>query len=380
MLPIPSNPLSNRWLPAAAIVLVGLSIVLAPWLVWQAKAKTPRGVLIVDKTVPFKAYREHAVFTWLLHNLKISRKDGGFLNERDYVGYDPETREGRDLKQSDFLGIDTAFIADTYGVYTLDYEKPGDIAALERSEKIHGGFTSDEVSLLDDLLARGGTIIAEFNTFASPTEDAPREGLERLFGARWTRWAGRYWTDMQDAAEVPMWVGRAYERRYGIPMTVRGPAFVLIRDDVDIVVLQPGIHVSPEVLSLLRTQQAPDLSGLPTEAHPLYWLDILENQDAEIVYQYVFSVTDEGRSLMSAHGIPERFPAMLRKRDPRNGGVSYYFAGDFIDTKTALGDPEYSGLLLSRKWLRGRSRDNGEATLWGWYLPVVEHLLLGSRE
>jgi hypothetical protein len=72
------------------------------------------------------------------------------------------------------------------------------------------------------------------------------------------------------------------------------------------------------------------------------------------------------------HRIPARFPAMLRRR---GGGTAYYFAGDFIDTKLDLGDPERAGLLRLRSTTRGASTESPEAAFWGWYAPILRRIL-----
>ncbi len=356
------------------LIVVGLAIVLGPRIVWHLTPTQQRGIVIIDKTVPFRSYREHSVFTWLLHNLKLADRHGDLASETQYLGYDPVAKRGVDFTTNDIAFADTVFIADTYGVYQLDYKVPGDIAALERSPKIYGGLSDDEVGALEQFEQRGGTIIAELNTFASPTADAPRARFEKLVGAKWSHWVGRYWSDMTDSSEVPKWVARFYERHYHKPLEVDGPAFVLVKEDEDIVVLQPNLDLLPDILTIHRTAEAPDLSGLPQETHALYWTDIVERTDAEVLYEYAFALTAAGKATFNEHGLPERFPAMLRKRG-KNKGTPYYFAGDFIDTKLDLGDPERAGLLQWRRYARGSSGEPSEAFFWGWYAPVLARLI-----
>ena len=77
------------------------------------------------------------------------------------------------------------------------------LAALERSKKIYGGLTAEEARVVEAAQRRGTTIIAEFNTMASPTGHAARETLERVVGVRWTQWIGRYFPLLEDRDEVP---------------------------------------------------------------------------------------------------------------------------------------------------------------------------------
>ena len=85
-------------------------------------------------------------------------------------------------------------------------------AALERSPKIYGGLTDTEAGAVGEALRAGKTIVAEFNTMASPTGARARETLESVLGVRWTRWIGRYFARLEDRSEVPEWLRRDYER------------------------------------------------------------------------------------------------------------------------------------------------------------------------
>jgi hypothetical protein len=356
------------------VALTALIVLLAegPHLVWMLRARRTLAIAIVDKTVPFRNYREHAFVPWLLRSAKVSNPGGRFLDEtHDYVGYDPVRRRGQDVEAAHVASADVLFIADTYGVYVGDYEEPGDIAALERSPKIYGGMTRDEADVVEAFAARGGLVIAEFNTFASPTNDAARRKLEATFGARWTKWVGRYWPDMQDPNEVPRWVGRVYQRVYGRPLEVRGAAFVFVREDQDIFVLEAGRHLDPEVVTLHRTAEGADLEGLPRESAYRYWLDVVECTAGDVLYEHVLHLTPDGAALVAAHGVPARFPALVR----RHGRPTFYFAGDFVDSGVERGDPERAALLWWRRVMSALNAAPEERFLWGWYAPVLDRLI-----
>lgn len=81
------------------------------------------------------------------------------------------------------------YIADTYGVYENDFnEKP----STERSKLVYGGLSLVEVELIKKAGYKGRTVIAEFNSFSSPTNEAAREQIYDLLGLRWTGWISRY--------------------------------------------------------------------------------------------------------------------------------------------------------------------------------------------
>ncbi len=355
----------------AAVTGVVLALALGPHVAWWLTRSRSLRVVIVDKTVPFRNYREHAAVPWILHAMKVRAPTGRFLDPAlDYVGFDPETKTGHDLTDADLASADTLVVTDTYGVYAGDYENPDEHAALERSAKIYGGLSNGEAAAIDAFAARGGLVVAEFNTFASPTETAARTRLEGLFGVRWTRWVARYWPDLQDANEVPRWVGATYERVYHAPFNVTGAGFVFVHEDGDIVVLREKEDLDPDVLTQDRTPAGAEF-GLPERGAFRYWIDVLEAKGAEVLYEHVVHATSGGWRKLAAHGLPLRFPAITRR------GVTYYFAGDFADSGIERGSPE-------RAWLLGyrRTRANGcggaggdESFFWGFYAPIMERLL-----
>lgn len=87
----------------------------------------------------------------------------------------------------------------------------------ERSELIYGGITLEEVEFIKRSAYKGTTVIAEFNTFASPTDIRAKNALYDLLGLRWTGWIGRYFKDLSIGGEVPVWVVRNYEAQQNKP-------------------------------------------------------------------------------------------------------------------------------------------------------------------
>ncbi len=356
----------TRILPALALLAI---YEWGPHWWWLARTGTPAKILIVDKTVPFRNYREHAAFTWLLHNLKITTPSGDpYREESNYLGYDPNQKVGHDLTADDVQDADAIFFGDTYGVYVGDYKRPGDVAALERSQKIYGGISREEATLLDAYAQKGGTLIAEFNTFASPTEDAPRAQMEAIFGAKWTHWVARYWEDLSNDEEVPQWLRRDYLRRYGVELEHKGSALVFVHEDDDIVALRPGEDIDADVMTMEKTS-AGDASW-PKTAHYVYWFDVVELTTGTSVYDYRVETTDAGAKKLAEHKLPVKFPAVIHAA--RN---TWYFAGDMIDTAAEKGDPERAGLLTWRRYTRGSIGADG-SVLWGFYFPILEDLIM----
>ena len=344
-------------------------LLLTPHVLWRLRAGRQLEVVIVDKTVPFRQYREHAALPWLLHALKLQGKSGRFLDAaHDYLGFDPSTHTGTDLSPADLLGVDALLIADTYGVYHGDYGRDGEQAALERSPLIYGGMTDDEASAVERFANKGGLVIGEFNTFASPTEDAPRSRLERVFGAHWTRWVGRYWPNLRDRNEVPPWVAESWQKLTQTPFNMSGPGLVLVRDDNAIVVLRGGEDLGENVLTQERTR-AGEIAGLPPSASFRFWFDVLVPDDGEVLCEHVIDVTPSGAAKLAAQHLPSRFPAVVRR------GTAWYLAGDFVDSAIELGTPELAGLLTWKSYLARVGGVPEERFFWGWYAPLVGKLL-----
>jgi len=351
------------------LVLLALGVLVGPSVVWRLKKARTLDVVIVDKTVPFQKFREHAAIPWILHAMKLQGSGGQFLDAAtDYVGFDPRTKVGHDLTAAALAKADVLVVTDTYGVYQGDYERPGDQAALERSPKIYGGLTSDEATAMEAFVARGGLVLAEFNTFASPTPLPVRERVEKLFGVRWTRWVARYWPNLQDANEVPSWVGRVWERVTHTPFTMKGGGLVFVREDEDIVVLLDHEDLTADVVTQERTPRGAAFE-LPAKGAFWFWMDVLTAEGAEVLHEHVIGATPAGQQKLTAHGLPARFPALTKRGD------AWYFAGDFVDNAIDLGTPERAGSLVWREHMSGCGGAGADETFfWRFYVPIVTRL------
>jgi hypothetical protein len=204
-------------------------------------------------------------------------------------------------------------------------------------------------------VARGGLVLAEFNTFASPTPLAVREHIEKLFGVRWTRWVARYWPDLQDANEVPAWVGKVWERVTHGPFTMTGGGLVFVREDEDIVVLLDHEDLTADIVTQERTSRGA-AESLPARGAFWFWMDVVTAADSEVLYEHVVGTTPSGEQKLARHGLSARFPALTKRGDV------WYFAGDFVDTAIDLGTPERAGALAWRERMSGCGAGTDEAS------------------
>lgn len=377
-----------RWLWPLALAA---AFVLVPWGLHSLGPERRLAVVVLDKTVPFATYVEHRSLFWLLDHLKIVGPGGSRYDpSRDYLGAFPGPRPGdrpsrtADLTEDAVRAVDLLYLADTYGVYEGDLESgPAMKAALERSPKIYGGLSLAEAEAAARALDRGATVVAEFNTLGSPTEAPARSVLEAALGVRWTRWIGRYFPRLEDPDEVPQWLRRDWEREWSARWEFAGPGYVLLQDDAHCEVLLVGRHVEEVGLTLERERPVDALlrEAADKTSYP-YWFDLVEARPGtEVLASFWWHLTEAGRQRLERRGLPERFPAVTRKRSAA-GGVAYYFGGDFADNPLERAPVPLAGYLWARRALEQLKIAPSEgAFYWRFYAPMMVRMLgeLASR-
>lgn len=377
--------MSVRWVWPVAIVA---ALFLIPWGCYVVRPERRLDIVVVDKTVPFENRLEHRSLFWLLNHLKIVRPDGEpYDRDVDYVGAFPGPEPGdppertTGLTFEDALRADLIYFADTYGVYRDDLESgPAMRAALERSPKIYGGLEPLEARAAARALESGKTVVAEFNTMASPTGREARETMEAVLGVRWTRWAGRFFSRLENEEEVPGWMRRNYERIREERWEFRGPGYVLVRDDDWIEVLRVGEEAERIPLTIERELPVDPLLVAAKDRIPYpYWTAIVRTDPGvKVLASYVSHLTPAGRERLRDLGIPMRFPAVCRRVAP-GGGVAYYFAGDFADNPMHGSRVPFAGYVAYKRWSEGVKLAPSEtAFYWRFYVPMMQRLLLGS--
>ena len=374
-----------RW--SWPILLLGL-LILVPWTIHVRAPSRALDVVVIDKTVPFRNRIEHRSLFWLLNHLKIAKPaGGGYDRDRDYLGAFPGPVPGdppawtTDLTAERAARADLVYLADTYGVYRKDLESgPAMKAALERSEPLYGGLTEAEALAARDAVAAGRTLIAEFNTLASPTGDIARKTLENTLGVRWTRWIGRYFARLEDRDEVPEWMRRDYEREWNRKWEFTGPGYVLLQDDAHCEVLQVGPE-APRIALTLEVVRPADavLEDCADGTSYPYWFDVVEaGPGASVLANFRWRLTPAGLGRLKARNLPEVFPAVTRSMVP-GGGAAWYFAGDFADNPMPDGRVPFAGYLTVRRWAERIKLSPSElAFYWRFYAPMMARLIDGA--
>ncbi len=360
-------------------------VVVVPWAIWEARPERRLDIVVLDKTVPFEDRVEHRSLFWLLDHLKIARPGGGaYDRDTDYLGAFPGRVPGAppartvDLTPERASRADLVYLADTYGVYRDDLlSASARKAALERSPKIYGGLAPEEAASARAAMDAGKTLVAEFNTLGSPTGGEARAVLEETLGVRWTRWIGRFFLDLSDRNEVPEWMRLGYAREWGRPWDFRGPGYVLVQDDAHCEVLRVGVE-SPRIGLVLEREEPVDpllREAASGTAYP-YWFDVVTAEPGtRVLASFRWRLEPEGLARLKARGLPETFPAVVR-RDAPGGGTAYYFAGDFADNPMPDGRVPFAGYTTFRRWLeRGKLAPSGLAFYWRFYVPMMERLV-----
>lgn len=380
----PPRSRRRRWIGA----LVALSALLAaPFVSWRLQPDRRLAVVIVDKTVPHRNWREHASFVWWLEHRKVRLPDGRAYDiARDYVGAHPGTARRDTITDASLAGAALIYVADAYGVYDGDFaddararQADSTRTALERSSLQYGGLDRGEVAALASARARGAVIAAEFNTIATPTaRGAAGEAAARLFGARHTDWIGRWYADLASADEIPGWMRAQYQRYKRRSWDFTGAGVVLVSEvDDRVVVLDASLLADPLPVRLVRDARRDPLTDGITDGRPYpFWFGGLAPLDGtQVLAWYELAVNDAGADLLTAARFPGRFPALTVRRD---GPAVLLAAGELADMGSRL--PIFArtrGVDGIRRWLARRGAEMHEAddALWHVAGPVWDALL-----
>lgn len=304
------------------IVLVIVAVVFSPRIYWSIKESKQLTVNVIDKTVPKKDYREHNGLFQVLDYEKVVDKSGELYDiGKDYFGFDPYDGVAGAKYQVDTVP-DLIYITDTYGVYSDDLEENPD---GERSTLIDGGMGLLEWNAIMASKSEQTTLIAEFNSFASPTEEDVSKIMQENLGVHWDGWIGRYFPDFE-SDEVPVWLIVDYEKQYGKKWAFENDGLAFVHNAGRVVVLDNTAN-DGEVRFTPTNQGAADFPAMRSAPYT-YWFDIIKPLEGSVeLAHYTLALEDKGKSLLEDAGIPTAFPAIVHNASTK----TYYFAGDYAD-------------------------------------------------
>lgn len=376
--------IKDYWIEVVWFFVLGIPAIM--YLVWAFSPKTNANVLIIDKTVLNDQCWEHRSVNWVLDYLKIVKSDGSFYKpQEDYKGFFPIDRPR--FKALDFKGrteaelkqqaenTDLLVMADTYGIYSNEWYNLGSIN--ERSSRVYGGLDDEELRLMELMRQKGKVILAEWNMFSNPTADWKRDKMQQMFGFKVPGWVGRYYRslDTLNNPDLPVWLYRGYMSQHGNkwPFNGEGYAFVNERNDkVEIISYED--HMEDPVGKIEATVRAQEEYGLPASINYPYWAEVCEaGDDIEVLAYHTLKLKPEGRKILQAAGIPERFPAVLRQR---KNYAFYYFSGDFSDSRVSMFTRFFKGIhVVDWMFYPGLDPDDNLRFFWQFYRPLMSTII-----
>lgn len=350
-------------------IILFVIVVTSPFWLWKIQPAKKLNVLIVDKTVPDRSYREHKGLVWVLNNGKyIKNNMQPYTIASDYKGFEPKTEGKYQISHlpKNLNAYDVMYLTDQYGVYKEEFSRENELG--KRSEKVYGGLDEREVDHIEKALisGKGKTIISEFNTFGSPTSEAVRAKISNLLNLNWSGWTGRYFSDL-NSSEVPEWIKRNYEQTHR-QWKFTGQGFVFVSKNNYIVVINhKDLKGSGALFRLTdkgKQQFSQELDGVYQ-----YWFDINEarNKD-EILATYQLPISNKAKRKLKEYGIPASFPAIINHQNIKYS--SYYFSGDFADETEVPGIYQTTGLDLWKKHFSARN-----SFYWDVYVPLMKNIL-----
>ncbi|MFC5404787.1 hypothetical protein [Cohnella soli] len=359
-----------KWLLGLILFLAVLSV---PLIVWQLQSSEVLRVAILDKTVPDNTYREHKGLTWLLNYYKYVHPDKtAYSVKDDYFGYVPGESDANSVRELDTKDdYDLLYVTDTYGVYKNDLT--GNVVEGNRSDKIYGGLQKDDIKQIKNAIYKGTTLIAEFNTFGSPTEADVREEMYGLLGLRWSGWIGRYFADLSEGGEVPKWAIDNYNNQTGEKWAFKGAGFLFVNDKDYVAVLEDGKDTRSRGSEFVLTDKGKAFVGKSVRTRYNYWFDVIEaGEGNEVLANYELNLTEAGTRKLQQLGIPSTFPAVTRNDAQMYS--SYYFAGDFADNKEVSGFHQAAWLDRVYSVLARDSGGSQEKFYWKAYRPLMKRI------
>lgn len=376
--------MKSTWVKIGLIgVLLTVLSIVGAFVLWEWEEPTSINMAIINKTVRDDSYKEHHGLMWVLNSEKYVNQNNETYNlAEDYYGPIPDESDGQlevrtlpeELDEIDFI-----YIADTYGIYEDDFEGEG--VHQEHSELIYGGLEREEWERIQQRLSEDNpsSLIVEFNTLASPTEEDLANEVSQYLGIERTGWVGRYFEELDPSVteEIANWKVEQYEETQ--EWTYSGPGFVLINEAEDeLVILEEGEDVTEDGIHIQFTEIGEERFGLSESLAYMQWFDIVEATDEDaVVANYEWSLMETGEEKLDKHHVPKQFAAITHVE--RNQTESYYFAGDFSDVSSLPHFHNYVGV----NWLWSnvpRSHFSEQNFFWDTYVPLMKTILAEHTE
>lgn len=337
------------------ILISCIFIFFIPRIIWMMSEKYAIDILVVDKTVPTTEYKEHLGLYWILHQERISKDNGEFYDFAiDYHGYDPyEQKTTQPLSIENEKHFPLVYIADTYGVYN------------DEDTLVDGGITLSEWLSISKAKKEDGILIAEFNTFSSPTSSSVARAIAKDLNIEWTGWIGKYYPNLSND-DVSDWIKMQYEKQYGKKWSFQKGGLIFIHHNKEIVVLEE----SKQPMRVLFQPANDENSTLLAEVKKsefYFWFDIVEPKNGSVVLaNFQLQLTEDERAFLESHQIPPTFPAITH----HSKNNTFYFSGDFAK----LNQYSFSSMYFGDELMQYFSEREFKF-FWRSYVPFMRAIL-----
>lgn len=371
-------------------------IILLPlimWLLWYFKEPRKLNILILDKTVLTNSVQEHISLSWLINNEQYYHTNfGAYDRKRDYYGFFPDNRgnyrindlDEYTLQQLNLLSKthDVAFYTDLYGIYTNEWvdeyypEKINDERfKANRSGKMYGGMSNNDLTFLKLMKSRKKLIINEFNMIASPTSNIIRREYEKEFHIKWTGWVGRYYDNLDTLInlDIPRWLIRNYMKDNHNTWPFKNSGIAFVRDDDKVVILENKTHLDTEIPYIYTNLDDCLTFHIPSAMKYPFWFDIISaDSTMHEISKYEIGTNLRGDSLLNKWNIPREFPALVK---PRESNLYYYMAGDFSDNPIDMKSSYFRYVDFFSFITLTQEKIERNSFFWNYYRPLIKNIL-----
>lgn len=357
------------------------------WLGWVITPKKKLVVAIVDKTVLTKQGQEHISLNWVLNHQRFTKTStAAYSTSNDYFGFFPLEDEHFKLKglerftaaQLDKLSddADLAYFTDTYGIFNNEWYTGKNVT--ERSGKIYGGMSKEDIGLMQRMKDKHKLIITEFNSIGSPTEPATRALFEEMFSLKWSGWIGRFFSSLDTSInkEIPHWLIRNYKTQHNNQWPFKKSGVALVSSSDELIILEEGVHLGKALPMINTTEKGQEEFDLPASHKYAFWFDIMQAdpQRNEVMANFQLDVNEKGKQLLAQHQLPAFFPAVTRHIG--NDYRFYYFSADFCDNPISLSTANFKGIAAFQSFMYSESDpEERKSFFWKYYRPLVTKIL-----
>lgn len=361
----------------AVLLIISLPIWMAA--AWQLSTVKKLSVAIINKTYSHRG-EPHSSLSWLLRYHKFSKAGNTLYNsQNDYFGFFATSNGKKEFRGPELFNegqleklsndCDMVYITETYVGPTGEAQSnkgPG-----------FSGISSSEIKFLEMMQRKKKLVVAEFNTFASPTSVENAEAFEKMFEVRWTGWIGKYFESLNPTKNpnLPDWLIQLYKKQNAGKWPFKNAGIAFIRRDFEVVILEHETHLNTPLPLIVTGKQQRERFGVPKAIESSLWFDVIEtSRNNSIVSFYHLDINEEGKDRLKASNIPAQFPAVVEHY--RNDYKFYYFAGDFANNQVSASGSYFKGIHQFRNvFYRTESASPEITVFWDFYRPMLSKIL-----